>query len=171
MSTPPDQNPFAPPTARVEDVSVGGLELGGRGQRFAAAIIDGLILAGVYWLLAVTVLKSLVPNPAGGAGAGVGSMLTSMIIYIVLFLLIQGYLLATTGQTIGKKLLGLRIVRSSGERGDAGRVIGLRYVLIWVITAIPVVGWIFGLVDALMIFRDSRKCLHDNIADTIVVKA
>ena len=28
-----------------------------------------------------------------------------------------------------------------------------------------------ALVDALLIFRDSRKCLHDNIADTIVVKA
>ncbi len=171
MSTSPDQNPFAPPSARVEDVSVGGLELGGRGQRFAAAIIDGLILAGVYWLLAITVLKPIVPNPTSGAEASFGSMLTSMVVYLVLFLLIQGYLLVTSGQTIGKKLLGLRIVRSSGERGDAGRVIGLRYLLIWVIASIPVVGWIFALVNVLMIFRDSRKCLHDNIADTIVITA
>ena len=170
MSTPPNQNPFAPPTARVEDVSVAGVELGGRGQRFAAAIIDGLIQGAVYWLLARTVLKSVVPDPASD-DTGFGAMLTAMIVSIALFLLIQGYLLATTGQTIGKKLLGLRIVRSSGERGNAARVIGLRYLLIWVIAAIPVVGWIFALVDVLMIFRDSRKCLHDNIANTIVVKA
>ena len=47
---------------------------------------------------------------------------------------------------------------------------GLIHILL-VIALIPVVGWLYGLVDALMIFRDSRKCLHDNIADTIVVKA
>jgi hypothetical protein len=30
--------------------------------------------------------------------------------------------------------------------------------------------WIYSLVDCLMIFRKSRRCLHDEIADTIVVK-
>ena len=39
------------------------------------------------------------------------------------------------------------------------------------IALVPLVGWMYGLLDVLMIFRDSRKCLHDNIADTIVVKA
>ena len=171
MSTSPDQNPFAPPTARVEDVATSGTELAGRGARFFAALIDGLIQGALYYLLAMTVLSSVVPNPANAQNAGFGAMAGSMVISILLFLVIQGYLLATAGQTVGKKLLGLRIVRSSGERSDPVRVIGLRYLLIWVIAAIPVVGWIFALVDVLMIFRDSRKCLHDNIADTIVVKA
>lgn len=171
MSTPADQNPFAPPTARVDDVATGDLELAGRGQRLISAIVDGLIQGGVYWLLAATVLKSIVPNPTTGAGAGFASMATSMVVSIVLFLLLQGYLLVTTGQSIGKKLVGLRIVRTSGERVDPGRLIGLRYVLIWVIATIPFIGWIFALADVLMIFRDSRKCLHDNIADTIVIKA
>jgi uncharacterized RDD family membrane protein YckC len=144
--------------------------LAGRGARLGGALIDGLIQTGVYWLLAITLLKPVLPNLTRGATAGLGSMLSSMIVSILLFLLIQGYLLATTGQTIGKKLLGLRIVRSNGERADPGHAIGLRYVLIWVIASIPVAGWIFALADALMIFRDSRKCLHDNIADTIVIK-
>ena len=170
MSTPSDQNPFAPPTARVEDVATSGPELAGRGARLGGALIDGLIQTGVYWLLAITLLKPMLPNLTRGATAGLGSMLSSMIVSILLFLLIQGYLLATTGQTIGKKLLGLRIVRSNGERADAGHAIGLRYVLVWAIASIPVAGWIFALADSLMIFRDSRKCLHDNIADTIVVK-
>jgi uncharacterized RDD family membrane protein YckC len=30
---------------------------------------------------------------------------------------------------------------------------------------------LYGLIDSLLIFRESRRCLHDNIADTIVVKA
>ena len=39
----------------------------------------------------------------------------------------------------------------------------------WVIASVPLVGSLYALVDALLIFRSSRKCLHDTIADTIVV--
>jgi len=171
MSSSPEQNRFAPPVARVDDVATGSAELGGRGQRFAAAFIDGLIQGIVYWALAATVFSGFMPDPRSTATGGAGTMIVTLIGSMVLFLLIQGYLLVTSGQTIGKKLLGLRIVRSNGERGDPVRVIGLRYLLIWVIASIPVVGWIFAFADVLMIFRDSRKCLHDNIADTIVIKA
>jgi hypothetical protein len=40
-----------------------------------------------------------------------------------------------------------------------------------VLASIPVIGTIYGLLDVLLIFRASRRCLHDNIADTIVVTA
>ena len=36
---------------------------------------------------------------------------------------------------------------------------------------VPFVGGLVSLVDALLIFRDDRRCLHDEIADTIVVTA
>ena len=169
MSTPIDQNPFAPPTARVDDVSPGGLELGGRGTRLAAVIIDGLIQGGIYYALALTIFRTLLPSPQTGL-SGV-NIIMQFVISIVILLIVQGYLLATQGQTIGKKLLGLRIVRSDGTPVAIGRLLGLRYLLVWALAVIPVVGWIFALVDALMIFRDSRKCLHDTIADTIVIKA
>jgi uncharacterized RDD family membrane protein YckC len=35
--------------------------------------------------------------------------------------------------------------------------------------AIPYVGWLVSLVDPLLIFGKDRRCLHDLIADTIVV--
>jgi uncharacterized RDD family membrane protein YckC len=89
---------------------------------------------------------------------------------VAAFLAINGWLLATRGQTIGKMLLGLRIVRSDGSAASAGKVIGLRYGLCWLLAFIPLVGGLFGLIDALMIFRADRRCLHDLIADTIVVK-
>ena len=41
----------------------------------------------------------------------------------------------------------------------------------WAISIIPVIGSLVGLIDALLIFRDNRRCLHDNIADTMVVVA
>ena len=35
---------------------------------------------------------------------------------------------------------------------------------------VPLLGILYTIVDALFIFAESRQCLHDKIADTIVVK-
>lgn len=171
MSSSPEQNRFAPPAARVDDVATGTFELGGRGQRFVAAFADGLILGAIYYALAFTVLSSVLPDPRTGANATIGGTILSILVYVVLFALVQGWFLVKQGQTIGKKLLGLRIVRPDGQIPDAMRVIGLRYLLFWVVLLIPFIGALVVLLDVLLIFRDSRKCLHDNVADTIVIKA
>ena len=71
------------------------------------------------------------------------------------------------GQSIGKKLLGIKVVRSDGSAVSLARLIWLRNVVNWVIHVVP----FYGLVDSLFIFGESRQCLHDKIADTIVVKA
>jgi uncharacterized RDD family membrane protein YckC len=164
-----DTNRFAPPTAHVEDISTGSQELGGRGARLGASLIDTLIQLAVYYALAFTVFSALIPTNT--LSRGVGAFALQMIVSFVLFAALQSYLLATQGQTIGKKLMGLRIVRSNGERATLGRLLGLRYFLGWVIAVIPIVGVIYALVDCLLIFRESHKCLHDNIADTLVIKA
>jgi uncharacterized RDD family membrane protein YckC len=39
------------------------------------------------------------------------------------------------------------------------------------LSALAGIGWIFALVDALFIFREDRRCLHDFIAGTRVVRA
>jgi uncharacterized RDD family membrane protein YckC len=83
---------------------------------------------------------------------------------------LQSYLLVTRGQSLAKIILKMRILRPDGSRVSAGRIIGLRYFVPGLINGIPFVGWIFSLVNPLMIFRSSRRCLHDDIADTIVVK-
>lgn len=168
MNTETETNRFAPPTAEVADVAAGGTELAGRGMRLVSVLIDGLIQGAAYWLIATLVFPSLDPRrPSLSAGGITGQL----VLGFALFVLLQGYLLHTQGQTIGKKLLGMRIVRTNGERATIGRLLGLRYLVGWVLVMIPFAGAIYALVDCLMIFRDSRKCLHDNIADTIVVKA
>ena len=161
-------NRFAPPTAEVADVATGDAELAGRGMRLLSVIIDGLIQGGIYWILTLVAFRALDPRKGS---IGVGVIVGQLVLGFVLFVLIQGYLLHTQGQTVGKKLLGLRILRTNGERATLGRLLGLRYLVGWVVVMIPFIGAIYALVDCLMIFRDSRKCLHDNIADTIVVKA
>jgi uncharacterized RDD family membrane protein YckC len=40
----------------------------------------------------------------------------------------------------------------------------------WALESIPLLGGLFSLVNVCFIFRDDRRCIHDLIADTIVVK-
>ena len=61
--------------------------------------------------------------------------------------------------------------RSSGEPATLGRIFLLRFLPVTLLGAVPLLGNVLTLVDILLIFRDSQKCLHDQFADTIVVKA
>ena len=72
------------------------------------------------------------------------------------------------GQTLGKRLVGIRILRSDGSHPTLGRSFGIRSVVPFLIAFFfgP-----FGLIDALWIFGNERRCLHDLMADTIVVPA
>lgn len=161
---------YAPPGAHVEDVDTameGEQVLATRWQRFWAAMLDMVVGLAAVWVLTIfTPWNPWKADPdywrADFVGMGIG---------FLIFILLHGYLLANRGQTIGKLALGIRIVRSDGSRASLGRLLGLRYGIGAALMAIPAIGQIFGLVNVLLIFRQSRRCLHDNIADTIVVKA
>lgn len=84
--------------------------------------------------------------------------------------LMHGYLLAKRGQTIGKRVVGIRIVRSDFGAVGFGRLMVLRWLSIDAISLLQALGnWIY-LVDVVFIFNQSRKCLHDYLADTVVVR-
>lgn len=87
----------------------------------------------------------------------------------VLFVVLQGYLLITRSQTIGKVFLKTRIVRRDGTRASGIRIIGLRYGIAYLCSFLSIGATVFALADCLLIFRKSRCCLHDLVADTIVV--
>ena len=87
-----------------------------------------------------------------------------------IFLLINGYLLMSSGQTVAKRILGMRIVSVHDDRIlPIGKLIGLRYLPQWVLYQVPMIGSIFMLVDALFIFGEQRRCVHDLIAGAKVV--
>lgn len=170
MSTAPEENRFAPPMAHVEDVAATAVagELAGRWSRLGAAIIDGLLALVILWCISLlSPFNVFKPSLEGGLMV---VMVKNTLVGFVIFVILHGYLLQTRGQTIGKMLLGIRILRTDGSRATLARLAGLRYFANSVLALIPVIGWLYGLLDSLMIFRQSRKCLHDNLADTIVVK-
>ena len=170
MDDVPLANRFAPPVAHVDDISLDGQgALAGRGTRLVAVIIDGLLAGLVFWVVAMlTRFNIFRPNLALGLPV---LLAETLVAGFLIYLLLNGYLLQTRGQTIGKMLMKVRIVRSDGSRASLLRLAGLRYCVNNLVVLIPVAGSIYGLLDALLIFRASHKCLHDNIADTIVVKA
>lgn len=84
----------------------------------------------------------------------------------------QASLLASKGQSIGKRAMGLRIVNvaDGGNPGFASAVL-LRWWLPGLLYVISCPGLLFYLVDTLLGFRQNRRCLHDLLAGTVVVPA
>lgn len=166
-----EENRFAPPLAQVADVgpSHRAGTLASRGARLGAALIDVVIAMLAFGAIAlVTPFNIFVTDPSGGLWF---AMARNTLIGFVFFLLFHGYLLATRGQTIGKMLVKIRIVRTDGSRASFARLVGLRFLVNSLFTLIPVVGPLYGLIDVLFIFRQERRCVHDLIADTVVVQA
>lgn len=169
MASASEDNRFAPPLAHVEDVVESGTgALAGRGIRLVAVLLDAVFAGIAFWI--ISLVTPLGWSPAPGVNL-VRFLAINGLVGFIIFVVLHGYLLATRGQTIGKALLKVRIVRSDGSRASLLRIVGLRFLPTTVISLIPLVGGLYATIDSLLIFRESRRCLHDNIADTIVVKA
>jgi uncharacterized RDD family membrane protein YckC len=176
MSDFSDNNRFTPPKAALADAPThaGGLELAGRGRRLGAVMLDGVL----GWVVLLASMFALHQNyfsavssmeDPGSMSAVFEVMFRSFGPGLVIVMAVQAWFLHSHGGTLGKKLLGMRIVRTDGSRAGFVRLFFVRAGIITVINMIPLLGGLVGLVDMVLIFRDSRQCLHDNIADTIVV--
>jgi uncharacterized RDD family membrane protein YckC len=178
MSEIADSNRFAPPKAALAEPGslAGGPVYAGRGMRLLAAILDGVIVSAIIWPLffvfgSMGMLAPADPGSPAEAFANMGRMFQAMIPGYVIAAVVQGWSLHAFGGTLGKKILGLRIVRTDGSRAGFVRLFFGRGAAAVVPACIPLLGGLYALVDMLLIFRDSRQCLHDQIADTIVVTA
>jgi uncharacterized RDD family membrane protein YckC len=130
--------------------------------RLLARVIDAL----------VPLAPSLVLAPIGamtGSLALVRAGVFGSIAAWIALLGLNAWWLHRYGQTLGKRVVGVRIVRAHGERASFGRIFWRRIALVALIEAIPLVGFLFGIADPLLIFTPTRQTLHDRFAGTIVV--
>ncbi|MCA9686222.1 MAG: RDD family protein [Myxococcales bacterium] len=155
-------NPYAPPQAGLEAAPWATPMLGSedilaeRGTRLGAQFVDGLLYGG-----------AMIPMVILAAAAEEAGMVIGLLFPFALAIY-QWYLITTTGQTLAKKWLGIRIVRLDGSPVDFVHGVLLRS---WVMQAAASFIPLVGLVDALLIFGDERRCLHDHLAGTKVVIA
>lgn len=82
------------------------------------------------------------------------------------------YLIATRGQNITKRWFGIKIVKMDGSPVDFVSGVLLRnWVMFMVALFVPCyLGHIVNWVGYLMIFSADHRCLHDQIASTVVVE-
>jgi len=165
------ENPYAAPAAVVADEPVRERELAGRGTRLAAVFLDGIFFGlAMVPLIMVMALAGRLDAPGEldrGFAIGVALGLLLMLGLVAW----NCVLLERKGQTVAKKMLGIRVLRRDGSHCGLARIFFARYLPVTLMSAVPFVGGLVSLVDALLIFRDDRRCLHDEIADTIVVVA
>ena len=167
MST---SNPYAPPRGDGRDLLPEEQELASRGMRLLAWFLDGVIVGLMVWV------PALIVAAATGVFSRPSDQFDSSLLILPLSLCAVGFiawawitllLVARYGQTIAKRLLEIRVVRSNGSEASLGRIFWLRNVVNVLLSVIP----LYGLIDLLFIFGERRQTIHDLIADTIVVKA
>lgn len=106
-----------------------------------------------------TAIFSMIPNIA----------ITSAALYILIMLVIQGFLLHKFGQSIGKKLLGIQIVdfNTSTSPGIV-RAFILRS-LVFILPTMYLMP-LFSIIDYLFSIGKNKQTLHDKLAKTKVIK-
>ena len=165
-------NPYAPPLAVVRDIADPSAlaALADGGTRLRATILDSVIfMAMVYAPVLVGAILGGLAAP-GRDDARTYSMVAAGVVAVVTFTVwcwLTIKYMKRNGQSIAKKLLGIKVVRADGSPAALGRIFWLRNVVNGLLSILP----LYGFVDALFIVGESRQCLHDKIADTIVIKA
>lgn len=161
-------NPYQTPRSDVSVVDNQQALLASRGQRFAAAFVDGLLSLA----LVVPVMYVMGTFDYTQRGEEPPFMLTlnASIFAFLVFMALHFVLLKKYGQTIGKWMLKIRIADLNGAKPDLKTILLKRYLPISVVGLIPVAGQFLPLADILFIFRKDRRCAHDLIAGTQVLR-
>jgi uncharacterized RDD family membrane protein YckC len=167
-----EENPYAPPKYDPGDVEFGEYRgkhvLADRSTRFVSSLADGLI--GLTIGVPLMFVLGSWEYVSTGRPAPFALLAASNIFGFIGFTLLHGYFLKLNGQTLGKKLTGIRIADLDGGVPDFSRVLFLRYLPISIVALIPVIGPFLPLIDVLFIFGPARRCVHDLIAGTQVLK-
>ena len=164
-----NENPYAPPTSEIiSPEKKREIVLAQRRFRLLAVIIDGLI-SGVI-ILPLMYFTNGFKLVGENGQFPLGYTIIMIVAGLIIFFVLHGRLLVKNGQTIGKKAVGIRIAELNGDVPKFKPSILPRYVFTSVIGNVPLVGGLISLIDILMIFRKDKRCLHDFIAKTQVVK-
>ena len=151
-----------------------GKPLASWGTRAAAYLIDGLIL-----LIPAVVLTIIIVAIAAGSDTGaIVTGILGFLAYLVVACIYAPVLMARegehNGQTWGKQMLNIRVVRDAGEPMSFGwaalREIGVKGFAVTIASSIiPFIPWFLNYFWPL--WDDENRALHDMICSTHVVSA
>ena len=170
----------APPGAGGPAPQLGGglpgrPELASWISRVIATLVDGLIIgAGAAVLIGLLAALGLSVDTTGGAVAFFAAALLGVAaITIVAFLYAPLMMSRTDGQTVGRMVLNIRVIRADGRRMTFGfafiREVLIKSLLFGVLSSIT-----FGLASLLDVlwplWDEENRALHDLVVNTRVIK-
>ena len=143
-------------------------------SRLAAFVIDAVLInVTVFAATGLTVLMfsfftdafAMLPGRPNNAFESVAAIITGVVAigsYLAMLFLYPILFWLISGQTIGKRAMGLRVVRMDGSRMTFWR--GFARVLGYLLSALPLfLGFVW------VIFNNERRGWHDLLADTCVI--
>lgn len=142
-------------------------ELASRWQRLGAYLLDLLILVAVVVVLVMPLAYYFEDLELSERGYE----MAALVIGLFAFLAMNWHLLVTRGQTVGKKIVGIHMVDYKTQTvPPISRVLTFRFLPFWLLGFVPVLGDIILIIDALFIFGMEKRCLHDLMAGTMVIR-
>lgn len=116
-------------------------------RRFAAAFVDGILLA----------IVNVILRAIAGSGGGTGIGTLASLAYFTYF---EG---GPTGQTIGKRALGIRVI----DFGGGGSIGYARAFIRWIGRFVSAIVFLLGYLW--MLWDAERQTWHDKFANSVVV--
>lgn len=156
-------SPYAPPTAPVDAspavVQAGEIVYAGLWKRFAAAVIDGLVMFPALFILALVM----------GWNDEVAPLLSleSLLLVVIPTVYLAVMQARPAGASLGKMATRIKVVRSDGTPMSLPRAFG-RSALLQVLGQV-VRGVIMIILGLMIPFSPRGQSLHDRLFDTVVV--
>ncbi len=142
------------------NVVPGYLDYAGFGIRFAAKLLDGILLGMIVFVPMVVVTMFL-------GGNNPGMLLGVQVLFQVLFYAAWGsftiFFIGRFGATPGKMACGLRVVSGDGSPIGYGRATGRFFAEILSV-------WVCCIGYLITVFDHQKRSLHDHICNTRVVR-
>jgi len=135
-------------------------EYKGVGARLAAAVIDSILVSVPIALLYVSVLADIFSGFESVEQAAAAEAVFPALLALVYYVLFEGWF----GGTLGKLILGMRVVKKDGTRAGIGRAFFRN--LLRILDFLPV-AYLLGII--MVAASSTKQRLGDRIAGTYVV--
>ena len=162
------------PIAQAQGPGWSGQPLASWGTRLGAYVIDGLILLLPVVILAVVVIAIAAGSDTGAVVTAILGVLAYLVVAFIYAPVLMAREGARNGQTWGKQMLDIRVVRDNGQPMSFGwaalREVAVKGLAVTIASSIiPIIPWFLNFFWPL--WDDQNRALHDMVVSTHVVRA
>ncbi len=161
------------------ELGLGGtVQLARPGHRFGARALDAIFLVVLSIIAFIVVAAFTVDDTNESPDFSTGATAVSVIFGLLLGIAYEVWPTARWGQTLGKRILGIKVVHAmTGEAPGWGKSMGrwalpaLPNLISYVISFVLLFGWIFSLLCYVSLTWDRvYQGWHDKTAGTLVIR-